>query len=205
MSNSRRTGIALILLVLAVAVLGLASWSSDCIVLADPVQKDLQPTPMPLPAVMPSMRKVASARAEMHEPIVMNRKPVGVWVRNLAGLGEARFDIREHRLYGTLKFAGANGQLTLEFDADYSVNQENVLFGVISGVDTPLQTTMNLEVAAGTSLLTDLPFCFRFRVDSEFMTIKDLHVLSLGIPGADLPGDVEEFILLQGRYTRDKP
>jgi hypothetical protein len=73
---------------------------------------------------------------------------------------------------------------TVTADADYTLNRESVVYGLITGVElTGLPRDAGLdEIGLVVSGVSDLPFAFRIRVDDDAVTIKDLKVGPFGSP-----------------------
>ncbi len=107
-------------------------------------------------------------------------KPVGTWERQMK---EGRFllTIKEDCLH--IRFEKSNDGTTT-VDADYSVSRDGILFGVVIFAEKDLGSDEDREVKS------DLPFCCRYRVDGDELTIRD---------GKITDGDLDK---LAGRYHR---
>jgi hypothetical protein len=107
-------------------------------------------------------------------------KPIGTWERQ-AKEGHFLLTIKEDRLQ--IRFEKSNEAMTT-VDADYSVSRDGILFGVVIFAEKDLGSDQEREVKS------DLPFCCRYRVDGDELTIRD---------GKISEGDLDK---LAGRYHR---
>ena len=107
-------------------------------------------------------------------------KPVGTWERSTKE-GHFLLTIKEDRLH--IRFEKSN-ERTTTVDADYSVSRDGILFGVVIFAEKDLGSDEDREVKS------DLPFCCRYRVDGDELTIRD---------GKITDGDLDK---LAGRYHR---
>jgi hypothetical protein len=107
-------------------------------------------------------------------------KPVGTWERQTKE-GHFLLTIKEDRLQ--IRFEKSNEAMTT-VDADYSVSRDGILFGVVIFAEKDLGSDEGSEVKS------DLPFCVRYRVDGDELTIRD---------GKISEGDLDK---LAGRYHR---
>jgi hypothetical protein len=124
------------------------------------------------------------------------QRPVGTWERDV-GPFHITIRIEADRLYGTFSGADKDCKITVELDADYSVNKDGVLFGVITGLDLSAGSQKEElgDVAALNNAFADQPFSFRFRVDGDFLTVKDLK-----FAGDKKECDPKDLLIIQGRY-----
>lgn len=112
------------------------------------------------------------------------RRPLGSFTKEVAPFGKATLTFTENRirLHATVNIEKFT--VTATADADYSMNRESTVYGVITGVDIITPTAG--EVAAGlapfASVAQDLPFAFRVRVEDDSITIKDLKIGPFGSP-----------------------
>jgi hypothetical protein len=131
--------------------------------------------------------------------------PAGAYVREFAD-GE-RFALRfdADRLFVEASFGDKAKPATLTLDADYALNKEGVVFGVITGAeyDGPDQ---GRGLAALAPLLAGEPFAFRVRADDGSVSVKDLRLLGLNLPqGRNAePEVVAALAAVAGRYTATK-
>ncbi len=72
----------------------------------------------------------------------------------------------------------------LLLSGDYSVTKDSVLYGVLSSVEP--------YVDGKTDLDPDQMFRFRFRIDGDYLTVKDFN----------MPGQSDVKVLMTGRYKR---
>ncbi len=107
-------------------------------------------------------------------------KPVGTWERQTKD-GHFLLTIKEDRLH--IRFEKSDEAMTT-VDADYSVSRDGILFGVVIFAEKDAGSEEDREVKS------DLPFCCRYRVDGDELTIRD---------GKITDGDLDK---LAGRYHR---
>jgi hypothetical protein len=110
----------------------------------------------------------------------LTAKPVGTWERQTKD-GHFLLTIKEDRLQ--IRFEKSNEAMTT-VDADYSISRDGILFGVVIFAEKDLGSEQEREVKS------DLPFCCRYRVDGDELTIRD---------GKISEGDLDK---LAGRYRR---
>jgi hypothetical protein len=118
---------------------------------------------------------VLPAAAADKEPA--RAKPLGAWER---GAGDAKVTFTFTA--DTLKAVVATGGATVTVDADYGVTKDGTLFGLVTKV-----------VREGTNdgpSENDL-FRFRFTVDKDKLTLKDLH-----------PANDDVKAILEGDYKK---
>jgi hypothetical protein len=150
-----------------------------------------KPDPLPAP-------KGDDAAARWAPP-----RPVGLWERHF-GPCDVTLRIDEDRAHGVFVFPveqGRAGKITVVVDADYSINKEGVMYGVITGVDLPDLPAegKDLEEAAQVMALgIDQPFAIRYRVDDNVLTIRDIKCMT----SPKENGGKDELMILLGRYKR---
>jgi hypothetical protein len=71
---------------------------------------------------------------------------------------------------------------SLLIDADYAMNKEGVVFGVVTGIESDWQDGM----VAGLERFVGEPFAFRLRQDEQAMSTRELRFGGSGLAG---PGD----------------
>ena len=130
-------------------------------------------------------------------------RPIGTWVREAPGsrvvlvIGEDHVQYTHESLY-------ENVRNHFTFEADYSLNKESVIFGVVSSQeDTHADASADKHVLFKTANLAGEPFAIRCRVDGDTMTLKDLK-------GLDTPSDrqlnnSDNPHFLMGRYRMADP
>lgn len=108
-------------------------------------------------------------------------KPVGTWVRDVqlkGGAVRVRLTIADDRLTLKAELTGGMKTATVQFDADYAINKESCLFGVLDTFSTDLP----LEGEAGKALaLSGQPFAVRFRADEKSLSVKEFKGFGVGI------------------------
>ena len=86
---------------------------------------------------------------------------------------------RERPDYGMYSGMEGDKKIAFEADADYSVTKDNVLYGVLTGLDVGGSPQEAAEAEVEANMLLDQPFSFRFRLDDNVLTIKDVR---FGLP-----------------------
>jgi hypothetical protein len=194
MTGSKLTWAAAGLLVLvALAGVGLGRWTA-----AEAGDKKRLPADEPVIAAegKPGPAKPFEERKPVGKAkeFVVTR-PTGTWVREVPGFGRTTLRFEEDRLYATGELAVDGGRLTLSVEADYAINKESMVFGVITGVECDdAEEGLELEM-----MLTGQPFAFRYRADGDTLTVKDPKGVGYGLEGADEPDEV--VLLVAGRYV----
>ncbi|MDY3561051.1 RNA polymerase sigma factor [Gemmata sp. JC673] len=111
------------------------------------------------------------------------RRPLGSYTREVKPFGRATITFTEDRLHVHAVVNIEDATLTIDADADYSINRESTVYGVITGADV---SGAGDEIAAEAmvygALVTDFPFAFRVRVEDDAITIKDLKAGPFGTP-----------------------
>ncbi len=129
-------------------------------------------------------------------------RPIGTWVREAPG-SRTILVIGEDRVSATFEKNIDNTRFSGTFEADYSLNKESVIFGVVSSDDSHVDTPPDVNVRVKSMTLIGEPFAIRFRVDGDTLTLKDLK-------GLDTPRDRElnnsdNPHFLMGRYQIADP
>jgi RNA polymerase sigma factor (sigma-70 family) len=128
-------------------------------------------------------------------------RPVGTWVREVAGVGRITLRFDEDRLYGTGEIAADGKRAIVIVEADYSFNKESTVYGVITSFECDLPD----EGAELEALLPGQPFAFRVRADEASLTVKDLKALGFGFDKDTNNGLAEVFLAIAGRYVPADP
>lgn len=127
--------------------------------------------------------KVDAAPAGPGNELVV-RRPLGSFTREIAPFGRATLTFTETRLHIRAAVNLDGVAFTLTADADYSVNRESMVYGIITEVDVNNigggDEAAELALYAG--MATDTPFAFRIRVEDESIVIKDIKFGPLGSP-----------------------
>jgi len=133
------------------------------------------------------------------------RRPLGSFSREIAPFGRGTLTFTETRLHvrATVNLEGV--ALSVTADADYSVNRESLVYGIITDVDVHNDASA-LAVHAG--MAVDTPFAFRIRVEDDAIVIKDIRFGPLGSPlFAEALGKGDEakqiLLLIGGKYKTD--
>jgi RNA polymerase sigma factor (sigma-70 family) len=153
--------------------------------------------------------KVDAAPAGPGNELVV-RRPLGSFTREVAPFGRGTLTFTETRLHIRAAVSLDGFTFTLTADADYSVNRESMVYGIITEVDVNNigggDEAAELALLAG--MATDIPFAFRIRVEDESIVIKDIKFGPLGSPlFAELVGKDNEakqiLSLIGGKYKID--
>lgn len=170
--------------------------------------RDAVPAKPPTPDL--DLPKVEFAPAGPGNDLVV-RRPLGSFTREVAPFGKATFTFTENRLHiqATVNIEKVN--MTVSLDADYSMNRESVVYGVINGADITGAGEVGAAVGPYAAIANDLPFSFRVRVEDDAITIKDLKVGMLGSPllaevfgkGADVKEMQIVASMIGGKYKAD--
>lgn len=128
--------------------------------------------------------------------------PAGSFVREFAD-GE-RFAVRfeDDRLYFEASFGDKAKPMTVSLDADYAMNKEGVVFGVVTGFDSegPDETLFG---GLNTHWLGE-PFALRLRSDDGAVSIKDVRFGGVRLqPGQD-EFATRVLTAVAGRYVSSK-
>ena len=131
-------------------------------------------------------------------PSAKSGRPVGTWVREV---GDMRIMLKftEDRLAITASIPMTDRDALLSVDADYSVNPEGLIYGVISGIDAD-----HPEVVAATETLPRHTFSVRCRVEGTVLTVKELMAFGCaGYSGSENHVYSRALSIASGRYVRD--
>ena len=147
-----------------------------------------KPTPRPdededrAPAAEPAAKPDAPPAGPGTELLV--RRPRGSFTREVPPYGRATLTFTEDRLQIVASISIDKLALTVTADADYTMNRESMVYGIITGVDvgSPLAGDEAAEVAVMAGAVNDLPIAFRVRVEDDSIVVKDLKVGPLGSP-----------------------
>jgi RNA polymerase sigma factor (sigma-70 family) len=186
--NKVRNGLLVVLGLVAVG-LGVGLWATRPAA-ADPAERKRD-----------EARAGASAPADTRDvPRAAEApRPVGVWERKLVGKDgisttlTLRIDADRIRLTQTI--TGKEGGMTGMVEGDYSVSRDYVLYGFVTGIDIPPEVAGNDTGKLQGSVL-DQPFAFRYRVEADALTIRDIRL------GGVKDSDLDEVQLLAGRYKK---
>ena len=134
--------------------------------------------------------------------VEQTNRPLGSWEKNI---GQCHFTltIDADRIHGTYTEADEGNKFSFVVDADYSVTKDSVLYGVITGVDVPVEGTEkeSAEASLEATAYLDSPFSFRYRVDGDVLTVKDVKCCNSASKDKDVAKDVAPEILL-GRWKK---
>ena len=103
-------------------------------------------------------------------------RPIGTWEREVGPI-HMTMRIEADHIYGACSGVEKEGKFEFALDADYSVTRDNLLYGVITGVDVDGNVRGDggdgWKEALYTQLfLNDQPFSLRYRLDDNVLTIK---------------------------------
>ena len=122
-------------------------------------------------------------------------KPLGTWVRD-AGPLTVRLTFADDRLTGEATLDHEGERVTVSFDADYAVNREGLLYGVVTGVDAD-----DLEGAAFAQMFAGHSFSLRCRCDGDVLSVREVKFCGSGLKEDD---EVTQLALgAAGRYRKD--
>ncbi|MBP3957449.1 RNA polymerase sigma factor [Gemmata sp. G18] len=110
------------------------------------------------------------------------RRPFGSYTREVQPYGRATLTFTEDRLHVQATVSIEKFTVTVTADADYSVNRESLVYGVITGADATGAGEAAGAFAPFAVVATDLPFAFRVRVEDDAITIKDIKAGPFGSP-----------------------
>lgn len=128
-------------------------------------------------------------------------KPVGTWVRDVQlkeGAVRVRLTITDDRV--TLKAELTDGTIVagVQFDADYAINKESCMFGVLDTFST--DQALAGQVGNLTSM-SGQPFAVRFRTDEKTLSIKEFKGFGIGV-GESTDDNVKKMLLaVCGQYA----
>jgi hypothetical protein len=111
------------------------------------------------------------------------RRPMGSFTRELPALGRVTATFTENRIHVLATIRIEKATFTATADADYSINRESTIYGIITGVDVSGGGLNEEESAAFSEFATfinDTPFSFRIRVEDDAIMVKDIKWGPLG-------------------------
>lgn len=123
-------------------------------------------------------------------------KPLGSWVRE-AGPLMVRVTFAADRVTGTVAFDADGERVNFSFDADYTVNREGLLYGVVTGVDCD-----DPEGGAFLQSFAGHTFSMRCRCDGDVLSVREVKFCGSGLKDRD---DEMSGVALTaaGRYRKD--
>ncbi len=130
-------------------------------------------------AAPPADRTAPAAKAEPDagrgDDLVV-RRPLGSFTKEVPQYGKATLTFTENRLHIRAAVRIDKATFTVEADADYSINRESVVYGVLTSVELGgLGGEEGGEVELFASAFVDAPFAFRVRVEDDGVSIKDVR------------------------------
>jgi RNA polymerase sigma factor (sigma-70 family) len=137
------------------------------------------------------------------------RRPRGSYTKEVPGYGRATVTFTENRMHVAAAVSLDKVTVTVTADADYAMNRESMIYGIVTGVD--VTGTGRGEEAAELALygemVNDMPFAFRVRVEDDAVVVKDIKAGPIGSPLEKLDGgkgDLAEIaLLIGGKYKAD--
>lgn len=119
------------------------------------------------------------------------RRPLGSYTKEVPQYGKATLTFTENRLHVRAAVRIDKATFTVEADADYSINRESVVYGVLTSVELGgLGGEEAEEVGVYAAAFVDMPFAFRVRVEDDGVSIKDIRCGPFGsLLFAELTGD----------------
>jgi RNA polymerase sigma factor (sigma-70 family) len=182
------------------------------------------PPAKPADAKEPAAKHAAEAETTRAEPPaapggpgneLVVRRPLGSYTKEVPAYGKATVTFTENRIHVVANIRIDKAAFTVTLDADYSVNRESVVYGIITGVDVTgqLDDEEAAEVAVLANAVNDMPFAFRIRTDDDAVAIKDIRFGALGSPAfgrllGEVIGNNDEDLLMvtgliSGKYKAD--
>ncbi|MBX9581128.1 MAG: hypothetical protein K2X87_12535, partial [Gemmataceae bacterium] len=119
------------------------------------------------------------------DEVVTVRRPRGSYTREVAPYGRGTITFAEKRLYVVASVHIDGATLNVSLDADYCINQDGLLYGVITGADVTaagIKADEAADLALYSVVATDMPFAFRLRVDDDAVSIRDIKFGPFGSP-----------------------
>src|SRR5262249_43597672 len=106
------------------------------------------------------------------------------FTREVPPYGRGTLTFTEDRLRIVASISIDKLALTVTADADYSMNRESMVYGIITGVDvaSPLAGDEAAEPWWQAVVVTALPYAIRVRVDDDAIVVKDLKIGPFGSP-----------------------
>lgn len=108
------------------------------------------------------------------------RRPIGSYSRDIPAYGKITTTFTENRLHVLANIRVEKTSFTVAIDADYTMNRESIVYGIITGVDIcgPIYEGGSQGLAEELSPImaaaNDIPFAFRVRVDDDSVVVKDI-------------------------------
>lgn len=119
------------------------------------------------------------------EELVRVRRPQGSYTKEIGAYGKGTVTFADRRLYATATLRVEEATVNVAIDADYSINQDGVVYGVITGADVTaggVKGNEAAELGVYSGAVTDMPFAFRLRVDDDGVSIRDIKFGPFGSP-----------------------
>ncbi len=121
----------------------------------------------------------------------------------MAAIGKATVTFTESRIHVVATVHIEKTTLNVNIDADYSMNRESLVYGVITAIEmggalTGEEATTLLAIL---NSVNDIPFAFRVRVDDDSIVVKDMKCGPFGSPIFSMVAggnDKEEMQLMTG-------
>jgi hypothetical protein len=128
--------------------------------------------------------------------------PVGEWHRELGPISQC-LTVTPGTFRACTAYNENDVGYLVELSADYSVNDEGLVYGVLTGFrierhgDGETKLDDLIQISKLQETLLDQPFCLRWRVNGDGLLIKDVK-----FAGSGLEGEVEEFAELANFYAK---
>jgi RNA polymerase sigma factor (sigma-70 family) len=154
-------------------------------------------TVAPVGAVKPKVEKPAKADepAEDAEPkaeadgqgeeLVRVRRPRGSYTKEVPPFGKGTITFADKRLHIAAAVHIQEATLNISLDADYSINPDGVVYGVITSAEVTANGAKGEEAATlgiYSGMVTDMPFAFRLRVEDDAISVRDIKFGPFGSP-----------------------
>lgn len=112
------------------------------------------------------------------------RRPLGSYTREVAPFGKATVTFTENRIHVLVTVRIDDLAFSLTADADYTINRESMVYGIVTGVDVSgeFDEDKAAEIMAIAAAVNDIPFAFRVRVEDDAIMVKDIKCGPLGSP-----------------------
>lgn len=199
----------------AVALLGLGLGRMTAEGSAPQDRKTAAPAQPADRAAPPADRAAQPARADADagrgDDLIV-RRPLGSFTKEVPQYGKATLTFTETRLHVRAAVRIDKATLTVEADADYAMNRESVVYGVLTSVELGgVGGEEAEEVELFAAAFVDLPFAFRVRVEDDGVSIKDIRcgpvgsLLFLELIGGNNAGKDAMLVatLVGGKYRTD--
>ena len=118
------------------------------------------------------------------DEVLTVRRPRGSYTREVQPFGRGTITFAEKRLHVVADIRIEQVSFTVTIDADYSINPDGVVYGIITCADItgPGLGEELAEVGMMASAATDMPFAFRCRADDDAVSIRDIKFGPFGSP-----------------------